>query len=225
MFPAFLGGIDFFFIFCKSSPTGYALLKMNRPLSFVPHVNKLVKACFAVIRRLYSISHLLTQQQLKSLVCCKIFSNLDYCNSLLFGLNESTIRKLQRVQNSAARLIIRRGPPMSLRKFFFDSHWLRIRDRIIYKIILVVHNSLQLRGPDGLIKLLSYTDSGRTMKLKETRVNSRFGSRAFSHAGPKIWNLLPLEIRYESKTDAFKKLLKSYLLIHGDELNARLKIK
>ena len=62
------------------------------------------------------------------------------------------------------------------------------------------------------------------MKLKETRVNNRFGVRAFSHAAPKIWNLLPPDLRSESKTVKFKKLLKTYLMTNGDELQRRLKM-
>ena len=193
-------------------------------LSFEPHVNKLVKSCFLKVRQLYSVSHLLTQDQLKSLVCCKIFSSLDYCNSLFYGLNEATLRKLQHVQNSAARLVIRRGAPVSLNTFFLDAHWLRIRERVIYKIILMVHNSLLFRSPASVRKLVPYADSERTMKLKETRVNNRFGVRAFSHAAPKIWNLLPPDLRSESKTDTFKKLLKSYLMTNGDELQRRIKM-
>ena len=63
------------------------------------------------------------------------------------------------------------------------------------------------------------------MKLRETRVNNRFGVRAFSHAAPKIWNLLPKELRGEPRTVVFKKQLKSYLMTDGAELHEKLKLK
>ena len=65
----------------------------------------------------------------------------------------------------------------------------------------------------------------RTGKLLETKVNSRYGERAFSHAGPKVWNVLPLYIRSEVNTVKFKKLLKSFLITNeltfSQELNTQ----
>ena len=42
----------------------------------------------------------------KSLVHALVLSRIDYANSLLFGLPQSLLVKLQRVQNAAARLIV-----------------------------------------------------------------------------------------------------------------------
>ena len=194
---------------------------LDTGLTFETQINKLVKACFMMIRKLYSIRHFLTSSQLKLLVCSKIFSKIDYCNALYFGINATTTRKLQHTQNCAARLIIKRGCPMSLDNFFLESHWLKIRERILYKIILMVHKCIHLRAPQSLSGLLKFGDSGRTMKLCESKVNSKFGSRAFSHVGPKLWNLLPQVIRCQYKTDVFKKILKSYLMVNAENFHAR----
>ena len=195
---------------------------LDSDLSFETQVHKVIKSCFMMLRKLYSIRKFLNQSQLKSLVCCKIFCKIDYCNALYFGLNVATIRKLQHVQNSAARLIIKRGCPMSLVKFFLESHWLKVRERILYKIILMVHKCLHLRAPQTLSSLLIYCESDRTMKLRESKVKTRFGTRAFSHAAPKLWNLLPQDIHNQHKTDVFKKMLKSYLLVNGDNFHSRM---
>ena len=58
----------------------------------------------------------------------------------------------------------------------------------------------------------------RTLKLVEKRFSSEYGKRAFSCAGPKIWNSLPLDIRAEVETELFKKKLKSLLMTKSDEL-------
>ena len=75
---------------------------MDSELTFDAHISKVVQTCFSFLRKLHSIKHFLTKDHLKSLICSNVFSRLDYCNSLLYGINSTSIYKLQRVQNFAA---------------------------------------------------------------------------------------------------------------------------
>lgn len=184
----------------------------------------MAKSSFDVIRKLSSIKHLLSTAHLQSLVCSYIFSKIDNCNSLYYGLNQSAIKKLQRVQNCAARLVKKKVVSLSLDEVFLKYHWLKVRERILFKLLLNVHKCLVQKAPESLSKLLRYSESERSMKLHETRVKSKFGERAFSHAGPKLWNLLPWNVRKEVDTDAFKKLLKSFLMLNGDDFVRRINI-
>ena len=67
------------------------------------------------------------------------------------------------------------------------------------------------------MSMFRYAESIRTMKLQEKRCHNKYGERAFSHSGPKLWNLLPINIREEHDTEKFKKCLKSFLMVTGDE--------
>ena len=71
--------------------------------------------------------------------------------------------------------------------------------------------------------MIKYGDSSRTMKLHETEYHNKYGRRAFSHVGPKLWNLLPKDIRNEADTIKFKKDLKSFLMLRSEEFCARAK--
>ena len=191
-------------------------------LSLNLQVNRVAKACFNVIKKLSSIRAFLSKDQLHCLVCAHILNRLDYCNALYYGLPSTTIKALQRVQNSALRLVEKgsisfRSP---LSPFYLSYHWLHVRERIQFKVLLIVHNCLHDKAPNELRHMLKFSDSVRTMSLQEPRVHTNYGKRAFSHAGPKLWNLLPSEIRAESDTETFKKRLKSFLLIKGDMFNA-----
>ena len=128
------------------------------------------------------------------------------------------IDKLQRVQNCAARLISKdRIPPGKLDEKFTELHWLKVRQRILYKQLLIVQNSLHQKAPEEIMSMFRYAESIRTMKLQEKRCHNKYGERAFSHSGPKLWNLLPMNIREEHDTEKFKKCLKSLLMVTGDE--------
>ncbi|KAK7106256.1 hypothetical protein V1264_017528 [Littorina saxatilis] len=84
------------------------------------HISFIIKTCFFHLRRIASIRRYLTHDACVKLVVSLIFSRLDYCNSLLAGLPASSIHGLQRVQNAAARLTLRKTkrdhstPPTSL---------------------------------------------------------------------------------------------------------------
>ena len=190
---------------------------LDAELSFDKQINKVAKSCFNSIRKLSSIKHFLSSAHLKSLVCSFIFSQIDYCNSLYYGLNQTSIKKLQHVQNSAARLVKKKELTLSLEEIFIKFHWLKVPERILYKLLLFVHKCIYQKAPESLCKLVNYGDSERSMKLRETKVKTKFGDRAFSHAAPKLWNLLPLHVRIQEDTIVFKKMLKSYLMTEGNE--------
>ena len=197
---------------------------LDHTLTMETQINKVVSLCYCIIRKISEIRTVLSNEQVNTLVCCDIFTRLDYCNSLYFGLPKSLLQKLQRVQNSALRLVLKDKLPLSqsLDKHMLELHWLKVHERVIYKIALTVHKCLHEKGPNALQKLLQYADSARTMNLQETRVNGKYGKRAFSHVAPKLWNLIPLNIRQEQCTDKFKKLLKSHLLLNGEALRISL---
>ena len=196
---------------------------LDSELVFDQHVNKVVKACYMVIRQLSSIKSFLSTTNMNTLICTKVFSQLDYCNCLYFGISASSIKKLQRVQNAAARLV-KYTPHSMLVDVFTKYHWLKVNERILFKLLLTVHKCLRGKAPQYVSSVL-VTGAERTGKLLETKVNSRYGERAFSHAGPKVWNVLPLYIRSEVNTVKFKKLLKSFLITNeltfSQELNTQ----
>ena len=187
-------------------------------LSFEEQINKVVKTCYATIKKLTQIKGFLSRQHLEQLVSSDIFSILDYCNSLYYGVNNNLLMKMQRVQNCAARLVIKEriGRGM-MDRVLMDLHWLKVKFRNIYKILMIVHNCLHQRAPNELIELLQYVDSERTMNLRESKCSNKYGVKAFSHVGPKLWNLLPRNIRDVHETDDFKKALKSFLMVRGEE--------
>ena len=74
------------------------------------HNSFICKTAFLEIRRISAILHYLTDDATKILAVSLVLSRIDYCNSLLAGLPQSLVGKLQRVQNSAARLVVRALP-------------------------------------------------------------------------------------------------------------------
>ena len=91
-------------------------------------------------------------------------------------------------------------------------HWLPVKERIDFKILLLTFKCIHRETADYLCELISHKHQGREglryqegILLQEVRTKTKFGDWAFSVAAPKLWNNLPLEIRNITKIDIFKK--------------------
>lgn len=200
---------------------------LDTELSFNIQISKLVSSCFHTIRNISRIKKFLDEGQLKTLVSTLIFSKLDYCNALYYGLNTQLIDKMQVVQNSALRLVynMHRYDRISTSPLFKKLHWLKVRERIVFKLLLIVHKCIRGTAPQDIKSMLHLSKSDRTKKLEITRSISKYGDRAFSVSAPKLWNALPRLIREELTTTVFKKSLKSFLLLHSESYFQVVKMK
>ena len=88
-------------------------------------------------RQLWSIRRSLTTQATRSLVQAFISCRLDYCNSILAGVADVYLQRLQSVQNAAARLISG-AHRHDITPVLVSLHWLPVRQRIIYKTAVLV---------------------------------------------------------------------------------------
>ena len=147
-----------------------------------------------------------------------ITSKLDYCNCLLYGCRKIQLKKLQYVQNTAARIITRTRKFDHITPVLSDLHWLPVSYRFVFKILLLVFTSLNNLSPSYLADRLSYQSytrnwrSSSRQRLEQPRTFTKtYGDRAFSVCAPKLWNSLPLDLRKSSSLTSFKKGLKTYL--------------
>jgi len=79
---------------------------LDNQLTMKKHISLVTRACFFHLRRLRQIRHTVGREVTQRLVSAAILSRLDYCNAVLAGLPDATVRPLQRIQNSAARLVV-----------------------------------------------------------------------------------------------------------------------
>ena len=80
---------------------------LDAELSMERHVSSVVRSCFFHIRSLSKVRPYITYKAASSIAVCLILSKLDYCNSLLSGLPPKQIKRLQAVQNAAARTVMK----------------------------------------------------------------------------------------------------------------------
>jgi len=78
----------------------------------------------------------------KTLVQPFISSRLDYCNSLLYVISVSLLRRLQSIQNAAARFSTAASRRDHISAVLRSLHWLPVKQRVDYKLATLVYKSL-----------------------------------------------------------------------------------
>jgi len=149
-------------------------------------------------------------------------SRVDYCNSLLAGLPQFQLDQLQSVLNTAARLLVGEKKHDHIKHVLRDRlHWLRVPQRIQFKLCLLTFKALHGLAPPYIADLCQPVTSvgSRQRRLQSaTRGDlvasssaTYFGSRAFHVVGPKAWNHLPAHLQALETVGPFKTALKTHL--------------
>ena len=136
-----------------------------------------------------------------------VLSRLDYCNSLLSGIPQQLIDKLQKVQNCSARLIFKTTKCTHVSPLLAKLHWLPTAQRIDYKISLLCYDVVSDTAPLYLSDLLCLYIPSRSLRSSaDTRT---FRIPTLSHLGPVTWNKLPYSVRHTQTQSQFKIQLKT----------------
>ena len=184
------------------------------------HVTRVCGTAYGRLRNIARIRSSLPLLACKTLVHALVTSTLDFGNAALFGITGTLLHRLEMVQRAAARVVlcIYRRDHRSMTAALRELHWLPIAQRIEFKVLTLmhgaVHNSTPLYLPD---RISTYTPA-RTLRSESQslavvpRINlERYGRRAFSCAGPTLWNALPLNLRTQQDPARFRRDLKTYL--------------
>ena len=126
-----------------------------KALNMEKHVSALVKSYFAQICTIGRIRPYLTESACKTLVATLVTSRMDYGNAILYGINNNVLSKLQRVQNTAARLITRKRKYDHITPELMALHWLPIKYRCQYKLLLYTFKVMTECAPVYLQELLT----------------------------------------------------------------------
>ena len=191
-------------------------VKLDKFLTFEPYINSTVALCYKQLKDISSIRHLISVKQTEMLVHSVISSRLDYCNSLLYGLNKSVIEKFQKVQNAAARVVLKLRKRDPIRQEMAKLHWLRVSDRILFKIIVLTFKCIHDMAPVELKSLITFRNIDNCT-LNLVFLDSIHGRRTFKYAAPRLWNSLPIEIRKITVLSNFKSKLKHLLFNNSVE--------
>jgi hypothetical protein len=184
---------------------------VDNHLSFDQHVSDVVRSCNYHIRSLRHIRPLIDRETAVNLACSTVASRLDYCNSVMYGVTDINIAKLQRMQNSLPRVVCKLLYNTHVTELLRKLHWLPIKQRITCKVAAITYRTQNCQQLSYLRdSLISYQpvrtqcSSNSNLHVVPNRVKTVAASRAVRVAAPTIWNNLPDSAKAADSFNAFK---------------------
>ena len=156
------------------------------------------------IRDFWRIRSTIDLPTAKTIAHSLVHSKLDYCNSLYINLPAYQLARLQHIQNSLARVVCLPPKHQHITPYLHSLHWLKIPQRIHYKLCSITYSLLQNNQPSYLRDLIStlHPRTTRSSSLVTLRrpplLRPKLSNRSFQHFIPQLWNSLPSSIRQPS---------------------------
>ena len=136
----------------------------------------------------------------------------------MYGLPDSKLQRLQRIQNLAARIVPRIPKYDHFSPVLKALHWLPVKARILFKILVLIYKSVNGISPPYLCDMAIICEPCRSLRSAQQWLLFipkakciTLGERGFSVAGAREWNKLPLGIMQAGTIAIFKIKLKTYL--------------
>jgi len=169
------------------------------------HISSVSKSCFLSIRDLRRIRYTLDFSTARTIATSLIHSKHDHCNSLFLNLPQSQLGRLRRILNFSAQAVSKTPRFAHITPVLKSVHWLKIEQRIHYKVASITYKVLQSEQPSYLHSLLNVqcyctTRTFDIITLQRPSVRSCFKvtDRSFTHHAPVLWNSLTKQLRQPS---------------------------
>uniref|UniRef100_A0A8C6Y4J2 Reverse transcriptase domain-containing protein n=1 Tax=Naja naja TaxID=35670 RepID=A0A8C6Y4J2_NAJNA len=164
----------------------------------------------------------LDRDALRTVTHALVTSRLNYCNTLYLGLPLHTIRRLQLVQNAAARVVMGVSRFSHITPLLRGLHWLLAALQVRFKVLVLTYKVFHDMGPqylrERLLPISSANCPVRAHRQGLLGVPSASQCRlvvprrqAYSVAAPDLWNQLPLGLRLAPDLHTFRHDLKTWL--------------
>ena len=115
----------------EPSPTARNLVVIfDSHLNLESHINSVCRSAYYYLRNIRTVRNMLTDDACSQLIHALVTARIDYCNSLLYGLPDQSLNRLQRILNTAARILCRIPKFGHISETLMDLHWLPVQHSI-----------------------------------------------------------------------------------------------
>jgi len=187
---------------------------IDADLTMRTQVTQTCSKCFAALRQLRSIRRSVSNDVMQSFIMALVFSRLDYGSATLANLPKQLMDRLQSVQNTAARLIFKACRRDHIQPLLRKLHWLRMPERISFRLAALVYRCLHGSAPGYLasdLQRVSHLNARRQLRSSTTSalvvprtVRSTIGDHTFPATAASVQNNLLDSVRSSPSLQVFR---------------------
>ena len=133
-------------------------------LNLESHINTVCRSAYFHLRNIRSVRNMLTDNVCSQLFHTLVTVRIDYCNSLLYGLLDCRLSRLQRIMNTAARILCKIPKFDHITKTLLDLQWLHIHQRILFKILILTYQTYHKTSPQYFCDLIIPYSNARNLR-------------------------------------------------------------
>lgn len=147
-----------------------------------------------------------------------IAPHFEYCNTILAGMGETQLTKLQVAQNRAMRVILQCDRYTKVERMLHALQFMSIRQRLRYNVCIFVFKMVNGMLPEQLgnrIVLVGDMNERRTRQASNIVIQfrrTRSAQNSLFYKGIQMYNAMPTELKQCDDLITFKRMLKEYII-------------
>jgi hypothetical protein len=167
---------------------------LDRSLTLQQHVHATVNAAYFHLRAISLVRKCLSVPTSTMLVNALVISRIDYCSSILHSLPAVILKRVQKVQNAAARVVLCRKKMDRASPLLLELNWLPVAERVARKIATIVFTILHQNHPAYLTPFVVPYVPSRSLRSQDKGLLTQYvppisiGKRSLRFSSQDIWN-------------------------------------
>jgi len=186
----------------------YLGVQIDAGLKWSAHVDGICRKLKSLIYKFYVLRNIVNLDLLKQVYCALVESHLKYCNIIWGALYDEHLQTLNILQKYILKVMLKLPRHYSTEQLFLDSNTLNIRNLYFLDSIIFMHKNSAF----ALVDHSHCTRAKLTNELKIPTTKFTTTQRFITFFGPKLYNMLPVEIRNINTKEKFKASVKSYIV-------------
>ena len=188
---------------------------IDRTLSWDMHIKRIITKIGNILSMIRRCSKYLTTQITKQVIQALVLSHMDYCTVVWSNTSLANIRKLQLIQNKAARVALMYGIRSNICQMHASLGWLDVKHRLSYLLMVFLKNIITTKMPYILYRKLSFSSNIHNYSTRHAAGGYFILPRALSqgtvlYRAMKEWNALPNYVIQQRNMVSFKMKLRDY---------------
>ena len=200
-------------------------LQLDPTLTYNEHITNTVSSCMGSLCQINKVKHLLDNRTLENVIKALVFSRLYYCSTVWSNTSKKNIKRLQSVQNFAARIVTGNRKYDHITPVLRQLNWLPVSSTLKYYLGTLTFKCLKGLAPEYLgnrfktRSSISNRDTRNKNALNIPKYRLATGQRTFLYRATSLWNSLPFSVTDGCCLSNFKKELRDFLFNEHFSLN------